>query len=211
MSGFDPTAGFPVWFARTPAPDGGTRLACVIGEEQPYRHVVDVASDKLPDRVLYRGEYRSDGEMTRAVVEPNFAPKAVDLWFSELPEPDADPPATNLLAFATPEWPDGTILRPEDLARNDVDAREQVAALRWWTTTGQVHQVFVASHMRRRGIGTKLVLTGAALTVGRRWPSLWSGGDTTDLGHSWITASVWSARVAPRSRVVPPMTPEDPR
>ncbi|HWE55080.1 MAG TPA: hypothetical protein VG435_06180 [Acidimicrobiales bacterium] len=209
MSGFDPTAGFPVWFARTPAPDGQMHLACVIGEEHPYRHVVDVPGDQ-PGTVLYRAEYDAAGQMTRATVDPAFAPGAVDLWYSELPEPDADPPATNLLAFATPEWPDGTIVAAAALEEAGIDPREQVAAVRWWNGTGQVHQVFVAAHMRRKRIGTKLVLTGAALTVGRRWPSLWSGGELTDLGTSWISASVWAARVAPRSLEVPPMTPDDP-
>ncbi|HET6874915.1 MAG TPA: hypothetical protein VFH70_09065, partial [Acidimicrobiales bacterium] len=118
------------------------------------------------------------------------------------------PPATNLIAFATPEWPDGTLVPRADAERAGADAREQVGAVRWWTATGQVHQVYVAAHMRRRRIGTKLVLTGAALTVGRQWPSLWSSGDLTDLGHAWISASVWSSRVAPRARVVRPMTPE---
>lgn len=209
MSDFDPTGGFPVWFARTAAPDGAMHLACVMGQEHPYRQVVDTDDGVVPGTVLYRADYRPDGEMTRAVVDPAIIPKGVDLWYSELPEPEADPAATNLLAFATGEWPDGTIVDPIELENVGVDLREQVAALRWWTATGQVHQVFVASHMRRRRIGTKLVLTGAALTVGRRWPSLWSGGDLTDLGSSWVSTAVWAARVAPRNRVVPPMTPGD--
>lgn len=207
MSGFDATAGFPVWFARTPSPGPGLRLACVMGEEHPYRHVVDVAEDAPLAPVLYRADYGPDGEMTRVTIEPDFSQGAVDLWYRELPEPEADPPATNLLAFATPEWPDGTIVGSEEFDDAGADLRAQAAALRWWTGTGQVHQVFVIPHMRRRGIGSKLVLAGAALTVGRRWPSLWSSGDLTDLGDSWISSSVWASRVAPRTRVVPPMTP----
>lgn len=204
---FDATAGFPVWFARTPSSDPGMRLACVMGEEHPYRHVIDVAEDAPLASVLYRADYGPDGEMTRVTIEPDFAQGAVDLWYSELPEPEADPPATNLLAFATAEWPDGTIVRSDELEEAGADLRAQAAALRWWTGTGQVHQIYVIPHMRRRGIGSKLVLAGAALTVGRRWPSLWSNGDLTDLGDSWISASVWARRVAPRTSVVPPMTP----
>jgi GNAT superfamily N-acetyltransferase len=180
-------------------------LCCVIGVEHPYRQVIDVAEVPPGATILYRAEYRPDGEMTGVVVEPEFAAGAAELWYSEVPEPDADPPATNLLAFATLEWPDGTIVEPKD--RSGTDLRAQVAALRWWTDTGQVHQIFVIPHMRRRGVGTKLVLAGAALTVGRRWPSLWSSGDLTDLGNSWISASVWAPRVAPRKSVAPPMTP----
>jgi GNAT superfamily N-acetyltransferase len=208
MNGFDPTAGMPVWFARTGRPDGGMALACVLGSRHPYRHVVEtpVAADAS---VLYRAEYSAAGEMTRAVVDDTFAGGGVDLWFVEVPEADADPPATNLVAYATPEWPDGTLVARGEAERAGADPREQVGALRWWTATGQVHQVYVAPHMRRRRIGTKLVLTGAALTLGRRWPSLWSSGDLTDLGQAWITASVWSSRVAPRTRTVPPMTPEE--
>jgi GNAT superfamily N-acetyltransferase len=207
VSGFDPTTSFPVWFARTPGPGPGMHLACVMGDEHPYRHVIDL--DDLPPlaSVLYRADYGADGEMTKVAIDPAFAAGAVDLWYSEIPEPEADPPATNLVAFATGEWPDGTIVGPEEREDADTDLRAQAAALRWWTGTGQVHQIYVIPHMRRRGIGSKLVLAGAALTVGRRWPSLWSNGDLTDLGSSWISASVWSPRVAPRTSVMPPMTP----
>lgn len=207
MSGFDPTTSFPVWFARTPDPGPGMHLACVMGEQHPNRHVVQV-DDVPPDAtVLYEADYAADGDMTRVVIAPAFSAGAVDLWYCEIPEPEADSPATNLVAFATGEWPDGTIVGPKEREEAETDVRAQVAALRWWTGTGQVHQIYVIPHMRRRGIGSKLVLAGAALTVGRRWPSLWSSGDLTDLGDSWITASVWAPRVAPRTRVVPPMTP----
>jgi GNAT superfamily N-acetyltransferase len=182
-------------------------LSCVIGEEHPYRQVVELAEVPSRATVLYEAEYRPDGEMTKVAVEPSFAPDAAELWYSEVPEPEADPPATNLLAFATLEWPDGAVVGP--MERSGTDLRAQVGALRWWTDTGQVHQIFVIPHMRRRRVGTKLVLAGAALTVGRRWPSLWSSGDLTDLGTSWISASVWAPRVAPRTSVVPPMTPGD--
>jgi GNAT superfamily N-acetyltransferase len=186
-------------------------LVCVMGGEHPYRHVIEV--DDLPPHasILYQADYGADGEMTRVMIEPADADGAVDLWYCEVPEPEADPPATNLLAFATGEWSDGTIVSPEEREGAGTDLRAQVAALRWWTGTGQVHQIFVIAHMRRRGIGSKLVLAGAALTVGRRWPSLWSNGDLTDLGSSWISESVWAPRVAPRTSVVPPMTPVAPQ
>jgi GNAT superfamily N-acetyltransferase len=206
VSTFDPTAGMPLWFARTGRPDGSMSLACVLGTEHPYRHVVDAVAG-AGKTILYRADYAAGGEMTRAAVDPAFADRAVDLWFVEMPEPLADPPATNLVAYATPEWPDGTVVAADEAERSGVDPREQVGAVRWWTATGQVHQVYVAAHMRRRRIGTKLVLTGAALTVGRRWPSLWANGELTDMGQAWITGSVWAPRVAPRTRVVPPMTP----
>lgn len=207
MSGFDPTGGMPVWFARRPGTDGGTRLACVLGDRHPYRHVVDVDGTDEPAPVLYRSDYRPDGEMTRAVIAAEFQKGAVDLWYCELPEPDAEPPATNLVAFSSSDWPDGTVVAADALLEREVDLREQVGALRWWVRTGQVHQIYVAAHMRRRKIATKLVLTGAAMTVGRRWPSLWATGELTDLGHQFVSGAVWSSRVAPRSRHLPPMTP----
>jgi GNAT superfamily N-acetyltransferase len=184
------------------------RLTCVMSDEHPARHVLDHAGRPEPGPVLYRADYDPAGQLIRAVVDPAFAPAGAELWFAEIPETDADPPATNLVAFASPEWPDGTVVARAEWERAGVDPREQVGALRWWTRTGQVHQVYVAAHMRRRRVGTKLVLTGAALTVGRRWPSLWSSGDLTDAGHGWVAAAVWSDRVGPRRRVVPPMDPE---
>jgi GNAT superfamily N-acetyltransferase len=219
VSGFDPTAGMPLWFARTNVETaanpgdgrrGGLELACVLGQEHPYRHVVRAPPGSYRGQVLYRARYGSDGEMSRVVIDPAFVTSGMDLWFTEFREAGADPPATNLVAFATPDWPDGTIVPSDWLKEAGVDPSTQVGAVRWWTTTGQVHQVYVAAEMRRRRIGTKLVLTGAALTVGRRWPSLWSRGDLTDLGVAFVDASAWSSRVAPQSRVVPPMTPDRP-
>jgi hypothetical protein len=195
-----------LWFARRPGPDGSMELTAVLGDGHPYRSVVD-AEPGPKDVVLYRSFYRPDGTMTRAVVDPAITPRAPGLWYLEWPESELDPPATNLIAFATPEFADGTIVDGERWEALGADVREQVAALRWWTRTGQVHQVYVAPQWRRCGIGNKIVLVGAASTIGRRWPSLWSGGETTDLGEAWVRPAVWGTRVAPRSRRIPPMTP----
>ncbi len=209
MTGFDPTSGMPVWFARRALPEGATAIACVLGDAHPYRHVIDTTVSEEPGTVLYRGEYTADGEMTSCVVDPAFQQGGIDLWYVEESEQGADPPATNLLAFATPEWPDGSIVSIDDADARGVDLREQVGALRWWTETGQVHQVYVAAHMRRRRIGSKLTLTGAALTLGRRWPSLWATGELTDMGAVFVSRAPWTSRVAPRSMSHPPMTPTD--
>ena len=185
-------------------------LTAVLGDRHPNRHVVDVAEGDVPGPgglVLYRSHYRADGDLTRAVVEAALVPAAPALWYIEQPEPELDPPATNLIAFATPEFADGTIVDTDRWESLGADHREQVAALRWWTRTGQVHQVYVSPHWRRKGIGNKLVLVGAASTVGRRWPSLWGTGELTDLGEAWTRRSLWHTRVAPRSRNLPPMTP----
>lgn len=205
MSTWEP--GFPLWYARTPRPGGGMHLDIVMSSEHPPRQVVDVAEGSSPGPVLCRADYRADGELIRNAPEPEYATGAVDQWYVEVPEPDADPPATNVVAFATPEWPDGTLVARADFDAAGIDLREQVGALRWWVGNGKVHQVYVAPHMRRRRVGTKLILTAGLIALGRRWALLWAGGDLTDEGAALVSAAVWSARVAPRSRVMPPMTP----
>ena len=184
-------------------------LTAVLGDRHPNRYVVDVAEGDVPGPgglILYRSHYRADGDLTRAVVEAVLV-AARCCGTSSSPNPSSTPPPPTSSPSPPPSSADGTIVDTDRWESLGADHREQVAALRWWTRTGQVHQVYVSPHWRRKGIGNKLVLVGAASTVGRRWPSLWGTGELTDLGEAWTRRSLWHTRVAPRSRNLPPMTP----
>jgi GNAT superfamily N-acetyltransferase len=201
-----------VWYARFPAgPDGAFVMAAVVGDDHPDRTAVDVPADADLDTrglVLYRGRYDRAGRLQRVAVNPAVVPRAPALWYLEVPEPDDDPPAMHLVVFATADRPAGTVVDIGAAAHLDPTEGDRVGSLRWWTPTGQAHQVYVAPRARRRGIATALTLAGAALCLGRRWPSLWGTGELTDLGAAWTGRAVWASRVQPRTRHLPPMTPD---
>jgi GNAT superfamily N-acetyltransferase len=206
---------FRVWYARRPEPGGdGFTLTAIEGDRHPDRSVVDVDTDNLADaaagegRPLYRARYR-DGWMVQVTVEASLVPAAPSLWYVEVGEPEAGPPAMILVAFATDHLPDGTVVASSALDELGLERDNQMAALRWWVLTGQVHQIYVAPSARRRGVGTKLALVGAAYCRGPGWPSLWGTGEVTDLGEAWVSRAVWSGRVEARSRHLPPMTPKE--
>jgi GNAT superfamily N-acetyltransferase len=204
---------FRVWYARRREPGGdGFTVTAIQGDRHPDRTVVDTDTNtdnlEAEGRPLYRARYR-DGWMVQVTVEPSLVPEAPALWYVEVGEPEAEPPAMVLVAFATDHFPDGTVMAASALDEHGLERDHQIGALRWWVLTGQVHQIYVAPSARRRGVGTKLSLAGAAYCRGPGWPSLWGTGEVTDLGEAWIDRAVWRGRVEQRSRRVPPMTPDD--
>lgn len=203
---------FRVWYARRSTGTGGeVTLTAIEGDRHPDRTVVDVGDDddaEASGRPLYRGHYRG-GWMTQVTVEAALVPDAPPLWYVEVGDPDGEPPAMILVAFATDHFPDGTVVTASALGDTGLERDSQCGALRWWVGTGQVHQIYVAPSARRRGVGTKLALAGAAYCRGPGWPSLWGTGEVTDLGEAWIAQAVWRGRVEERSRRMPPMTPGD--
>ncbi len=201
---------FHVWYARRPAgPADEFTLTAIEGDRYPDRSVVGDANESESfGRVLYRARYR-DGWMIKVTVDASLVPVAPPLWYVEVGEPDAEPPAMTLVAFATDHIPDGTVVSAPALDEFALGPTSQIGALRWWVDTGQVHQIYVAPQARRRGVGTKLTLAGAAYCRGPGWPSLWGSGEITDLGEAWIGQAVWRGRVDQRSRLMPPMTPSE--
>ena len=209
---------FRVWYARRAAsPPGDFLLTAIEGDLHPDRSVVDADDEasgvgakeaEESGRVLYRARYH-DGWMTQVNVNADLVPVAPPLWYLEVGEPDDDPPAMTLVAFATDHVRDGTVVAASVLNQLALGRTSQFGALRWWVETGQVHQIYVAPPARRRGVGTKLALAGAAYCRGPGWPSLWGTGEVTDLGEAWIGQAVWRGRVDQRSRRMPPMTPPE--
>jgi GNAT superfamily N-acetyltransferase len=185
-------------------------LAAVLGDRHPDRAVVDVAAGTDVDAlglVAYRGRYRPDGELGQVWVNPALLRPGPDLWYVEVPEPEADPPATNLLAIATTDLPAGTVAPPGVVEQLGTPEHRRVGSLRWWVGNGQVHQIYVDPRARRQGVATSLGAAGCALALGRGWPTLWGTGELTDLGVAWTTGKVWSSRIVGPRTPLPPMTP----
>ena len=195
------------WWARlrdTEPGSTGYTLVDVMSDEFPPRTLVDLPGTQRPSGWCIAVRCGADGQV-RAV--ETALPDAPLLWYVELPEPDAAPPATTLVAFSDDRHPEGTLLSAADAQADGVSGADQVAAFRWWPGTGLVHQVFVVPQHRRRGVGLKLGHVAFGLQHARGLPALHGDGYRTRLGEQFRKGlpSYGAWRVAPWSHEVPPM------
>jgi GNAT superfamily N-acetyltransferase len=199
------------WYARlregagTGAP-GRTTLVAVLSRDFPAGALVDLPGDRRPAGWQLAVSVDAGGRI--GAVEVNL-PQAPLLWYVELPEPDADPAATVLLAFSDGGHADGRLLTEVEARAARIGGDHQVAAVRWWPASGLVHQLYVAPAHRRRGVAGKLVQAAFGIQRARGLPDLHGDGRRTDLGETFSRAlpdyAAW--RLAPWSQRLPPMTP----
>jgi GNAT superfamily N-acetyltransferase len=204
----DPPA---AWWARfpegEPGPSARRHWVAVLSDEFPAGTVVDLPGGSRPSRWLLAVLADIGGERVHRVeVRTAGAPL---LWYVELPDPGAAPAAATLLAFSDPRHPEGTVLTADRARADGVSSGEQVAALRWWTASGVVHQLYVAPAQRRRGVATKLSHVAYGLQMARGLPPLHGDGRRTDDGERWRRGvpAYAAARMAPWSQRLPSMTP----
>ena len=200
------------WWARLldeeqPGSPRQQTLVAVLGHEFPARAVVDLPGTRRPTGWQLAVRRDVDGGRVRSVEVA--LPGAPLLWYVELPEPGAAPPATTLLAFSDPRQAEGAFLTEAEARAAQARGTEQVAALRWWTHSGLVHQIYVSPSHRRRGVAGKLVQAAYGVQFARGLPALHGDGRRTDLGESFREGlpayAAW--RLAPRTEHLPPMTP----
>jgi GNAT superfamily N-acetyltransferase len=200
------------WWARFPEdgepgrPPQQTWVA-VLSQEFPAHTVVDLPAGRRP--ASWQVAVRADVEGDRVHRVEVAAPGTPLLWYVELPEPTASPPATTLLAFSDPRQPEGTVLTADQARASGVSGAQQVAALRWWTGSGLAHQIYVAPAHRQRGIAGKLAQVAYGVQVVRGLTPLHADGRRTDDGEQWrqrLPRHV-SGRMAPLSQRLPSMTP----
>lgn len=209
------------WRVRIAHPEVGEEtLVLVAGDERPPGTVVDLAdlgpwpadSPRIL-RVRYRPAERADQRaVVRVQVSPEVVPVAPPLWYAVVDEPDSEPAATTLIAFepASDEYPDGAVLDADQLAEVGIGSDDQVGAVRWWPHLGLVHQIFVARHHRKRGIGRKLAFAAAGVGVVRGEPSLHGGNYRTPDGDRWLSGApaLWRSRLLPADEIAPSMDPD---
>jgi GNAT superfamily N-acetyltransferase len=152
-----------------------------------------------------------DGAVTGLQIYPVIETPAPPLWFAELAEPDASPPATVLVAFSGHGVEEGTLLDRAGLADVPVKSADQLGAIRWYPATGEVDQVYVSPAHRRRHIGSALIAASGTLGRARGWPPQWGDGQRTADGERWRNASPWAKGAADLTHLAPPMTPMDQR
>lgn len=157
--------------------------------------------------VVAIADSRDDSVHTLSVL-PAAAAKAPPVWFAEVRESSARPPAVNLIAFAaTGATAAGRLVAEVDVP-TEVESADQVGAVRWYPATGEVDQIYVRPDARRRSVGTVLVLAAGVLARARDWPRLWGDGQRTELGEAWRNRSVWRDRTHDLTHTAPPMTPD---
>jgi GNAT superfamily N-acetyltransferase len=200
------------WYARLrhPAEPGVPAQRTLVGVLTPDFApgvVVDLPGDRRPSGWFVAARHDADGHRVRAVHAA--LPHAPSLWYVELAEPDADPPAVTLVAFSDTGRPDGDVLTEAEARAAGVHGEHQVAAVRWWPEAGLVHQLYVGPEYRRRGVGSKLLHAAFGVQKARGLPDLHGDGRRTDLGEDLRRGlpAYASWRLAPLTQRLPPMTP----
>jgi GNAT superfamily N-acetyltransferase len=180
----------------------------VFTTEFPAGTTVDLPDDRRP--AGWRVAVEADADGARVHRAEVALPAVPLLWYVEIPEPQARPPATTLVAFSDHRYADGTVL-PGDRARAaGVRNAEQVAALRWWPGTGRVHQVYVSPEHRRKGLAGKVLHAAFGIQRARGLPDLHGDGQRTDLGELFVgglpeyAAGRWRARTHRLPSMDPP-------
>jgi GNAT superfamily N-acetyltransferase len=196
-----------IWWGRRPLAGSAPLIEMLAfgTDDQPDGSRVELVGDPPGEPII---RVVVDGVRVLTVHVP-FAASSPPLWFVEHPETSAKPPAFTLVAFDTADRPDGTLVDAATFAGLGLTSDQQVAAVRWWPKTGQLHQVYVQPAHRKRGIGRKLLLAAGGYTVGRGWAPMWVSGERTDEGEAALGHAnpVFRSRVTPRTQVMPPMTP----
>jgi ribosomal protein S18 acetylase RimI-like enzyme len=154
--------------------------------------------------------YDDDGRVVKIEPTRNVVPNAPPLWFVELRESNAQPPAVTIVAFTGHGGPPGRLYDQPDADDLPIVSTDQVGAVRWYPATGEIDQIYVAPELRRRQIGTALLVSAGTLSVARGWPRLWSDGQRTVLGEHFRNSQAWRSRAADLTHIAPPMSPGDP-
>lgn len=147
------------------------------------------------------------GTVLSVTAEPQWAPKLPPLWFVEVRESTAQPPAVNLVAFTGDAAVPGALLDQTAVSNLPVRSEDQVGAVRWYPATGEVDQVYVQPDWRRRQVGATLLAAGELVSVARDWPRLWGDGQRTELGELMRNGRTWRERWDELTHLHPPMTP----
>jgi GNAT superfamily N-acetyltransferase len=205
-----------LWACRALRPDGST--AWVAGTASDRHGDGELVELPEADALAYVGEAAiavahldPRGAVIGIRISAFAAPKAPAMWFAELPEERAAPPATNLLAFTGFDVEPGRLLDRAALHATGAWTEDQLGAIRLYPASGEVDQIYVSPQWRRRNVGTALTYVAGILAYTRSGPLPWGDGQRTADGDRLVKASIWRHRAAPLTNLAPPMTPFEDR
>jgi GNAT superfamily N-acetyltransferase len=152
--------------------------------------------------------FPAERAVMRVSVSVEIAPEAPSIWFVMIDEPKANPPAMNLVGFATDARPAGTVVNRYQFATMRTHSDQQVAAVRWYPRDGLVHQVYVAPEWRRQQVGSLILYSAGAVHQSMGWAGkLHSDGRRTTAGDALTSNILHPVRIAPLSETMPDMDP----
>jgi hypothetical protein len=201
-----PPAGTPAWYERTGEfPNGRWHVQCLVDETHPDGQVVDNPGDTSELFRLWTVTATAD-DHPLLWVNPLSVPDAAASWFVVLEDRNANEPTASLVAFTTDHLPLGTVISDPEFFHLPVPNNEQVAAVRWWTQSGAVDQVYVAEHRRGSDQARAIVYAASAYHQHRGWPGrIHIDGRRTAAGQQALSARRHPTRVAPLEKLLAPM------
>lgn len=196
----------PTWYARRSTLQSGLHL---VSAHRGFEHA-DGTTMHGGRPALWSTE-RSELGLIRVIVAREAAPEAPNTWFVSVDEPRAEPPAANLVAYVTDDFPSGTIINRYQFGSLGIRGEDQAGAIRWFRDIGLKHQIFVAPQWRRNQLGTLLVYTASAFHQANGWPGRFhADGRRTELGEKFGGRFNHPERTVPLSELIPPMDPSPP-
>lgn len=206
------TGGF--WALRTAAlPGGRWELVGLLSEDHPDGSVVGPGPqvEEFPGAAQLLTLGLDDSGRVSLRLSPWVAPEAPPLWFVEM---DASTPTRlmhSLVAFDTVHLADGTIVSNAAFFTMAVRSKQQVGAVRWDITTGEIDQIYVSPEQRDRQIARKLIVSAGAFSVHRGWSGkIHVGGRRSDAVEEMLVGRL-PHRVLPRTErtvIIDPLTGE---
>lgn len=209
-TGNDPfESGTPAWYHREePLPGGRWRVRCLVGDSHHDGAVVTDPGETSGLFELWRADI-DDQQRPRLWVNPVAIPDSPRMWFVALPENAAPRRPMTLVGYEHDCVPPGTVIDDGTFFHLPVRNNEQAGAIRWWREDAVVDQVYVGADYRRRHVATAMIYNASAFHQLHGWPGrLHSDGRRTDLGEQLVAGLRHPDRIAPLSKLMPPMDPD---
>lgn len=170
-----------------------------------------VGPEEQPDLTgalrLWTADVADDGHLLLRI-NPDLVERAPTTWFVASQQLRDDPATVTLVAFATDDLPEGTVIDNAEFMALAVRSSDQVAAVQWGPRTAIIYQVFVQPQWRRRQLATKMVYAASAYHQAHGWSGpIRSDGRRTDLGEEFTAAFRHPDRIAPWQERAEPMDP----
>lgn len=212
LGGSDPNVG--IWALRTASlPGGRFEVAGLLSGHFPDGATVGPGPDlaEFPGAIELLTVRLDRLRRPVVAIAPWATPGAPGLWFVEADASTPDRAMHSLVAFGTEHHLDGTVIPNAAFFTMPVRSDEQVAALRWDTTTGEIDQIHVAPDVRDQGVAKKLIIVGGAYHAHRGWEGkVHVGGRRSDAVEEMLVGRS-PLRVTPRTErtvIIDPLTGE---
>ena len=207
-------ASIGIWALRTASlPGGRFEVVGLLSGHFPDGATVGPGPDlaEFPDAIELLTVRLDSLRRPVVAIAPWATAGAPALWFVEMDASTPDRSMHSLVAFGTEHHANGTIIPNAAFFTLPVRSDQQLAALRWDTTTGEIDQIYVAPDVRDRGVAKKMIIVGGAYHAHRGWEGkIHVGGRRSDTVEEMLVGRS-PLRVTPRTErtvIIDPLTGE---